>query len=138
MPEMKIPGSFKHYVEMFKVLDGKGQLWSPSGQFLGLLSSDPNNANSIINPEGEYGSPFSLKSIHNPHGVYGGSNGINSPFNPNCINPPLILYKGKPVLVVTNNPNVFTNGLKAIDPYIMLGIYEEFSNAKSKEAFFDV
>lgn len=130
---MKIPGHFKRYVEIFQSIDGKGQLWSPSGQFLGLLSSNPNDANSIINPEGEYGSPFSGNSIHNPQGMYGGSDGIKSPFNPNCINPPIILYNGQPIFVLTINPNAYTNGLKTVDPYLMLAIYEELSHAKSNK-----
>lgn len=129
---MKIPSAFKPLVELFQVLDGKGQLWSPSGEFLGLLSSDPHNKHSILNSQGDYGSPFSAKSIHNPQSPYGGTSGIYSPFNPNCINAPVVLYQGKAVLVVTSNPNVFTNGLKSVDPYVMLGIYEELANVESK------
>ncbi len=129
---MNIPVFFKALVEVFQAIDGYGQLWSPSGQFLGLLSSDSNDANSIINPQGSYGSPFSVKSIHNPQGLYGGSEGIYSLFNPNCINPPVILYQGQAILVVTSNLNVFTNGLKTVDPYLMLTIYEELGDTAPK------
>ncbi|MCA1994118.1 MAG: hypothetical protein LDL41_19035 [Coleofasciculus sp. S288] len=129
---MKIPDALKPLVERFQVLDGKGQLWSPSSQFLGLLSSDSHHKHSIINPQGEYGSPFSPTSIQNPQGQYGGSDGMYSPFNPNCSNPPVILYQNQPVIVVTSNPNVFTNGLKRVDPYLMLAIYEELASAKLK------
>jgi hypothetical protein len=130
--EMNIPVAFQPFVEVFKALDGHGQLWSPTGQFLGRLSSDPHNKHSIINPQGVYGSPFSEESIHNPRGFYGGEGGIYSPFNPNCINPPVILYQSQPRLILTSNLNVFTNGLKAVDPYLMLAIYEELSNATPK------
>jgi hypothetical protein len=132
MPKMNIPVIFKPLVEVFQAIDGQGQLWSPSGQFLGLLSSNSNDPNSILNTQGSYGSPFSLKSIHNPQGVYGGSAGMYSPFNLNCLNPPIILYQRQPILVVTSNLNVFTNGLKSVDPYLMLTIYEELGNTSSK------
>lgn len=132
MAEMKIPGVFKPYVTVFRILDGYGQLWSPSGQFLGLLSSDPHHPYSIINPLGNYGSPHSSTSIHNPQSLYGGANGIYSPYNPRCINPPIILYQGDPVLVLTWNLNVFTNGLNIVDADLMLAIYEQFSNSISQ------
>jgi hypothetical protein len=133
MHEMKIPGVFQPYVEVFQILDGYGQVWSPSGQFLGLLSCDAHNPYSIINPLGNYGSPHSSTSIHNPQSPYGGPNGIYSPYNLRCINPPVILYQGNPVLVLTWNLNVFTNGLNIVDADLMLAIYEELSNSTSKQ-----
>ncbi|HEY9603881.1 MAG TPA: hypothetical protein V6C85_19855 [Allocoleopsis sp.] len=132
MAQMKIPGVFKPYVVIFRILDGYGQLWSPSGQFLGLLSSDLHHPYSIINPLGNYGSPHSSTSIHNPQSLYGGANGIYSPYNPDCLNPPIILYQGDPVLIVTWNLNVFTNDLNIVDADLMLAIYEQFSNSISQ------
>jgi hypothetical protein len=127
---MNIPVAFKAYIKLFQILDNHGQLWSPSGQFLGLLSSNPDHPKSIINPVGAYGSPFSPTSIQNPQSLYGGSNGIYSPYNLNCINPPAIFYKNKPILVLTWNLNVFTNGLNIVDADLMVTIYEELSRSK--------
>lgn len=129
---MNIPASLQPLAELFQMLDGKGQLWSPSRQFLGLLSSNPNHPNSIINPDGVHGSPHSLISIHNPKGLYGGSQGTYSPYNINSVNPPIIVYKGKPLLVVTWNCNISTNGLKIINADLMIAIYEELSTSSSK------
>ncbi len=127
---MNIPKALQPYVDLFQVLDGYGQIWSPCGQFLGLLSSIPHNSNSIINPYGPYGSPHSPISIQNPQGLYGTSQGIYSPYNPNCINPPVIFHQGHPLLLLTRNLNIFTNGLIIVDPDLMLTIYEELSNSK--------
>jgi hypothetical protein len=126
---MKIPAALKAYVELFQALDGYGQLWCPSGQYLGRLSSDPHHPNSITNSRGKYGSPYSPTSIHNPQCPYGSPDGFHSPFNPHCRNSPIILYQGQPLLVVTSNFSVFTNGLKTVDPYLMLTIYEELANS---------
>ncbi|HAA30544.1 MAG TPA: hypothetical protein DCE56_26245 [Cyanobacteria bacterium UBA8553] len=125
---MKIPGVFKPYLVVFQILDGYGQLWSPSGQFLGLLSSNQRHLNSIINPKGPYGSFYSPSSIQNPQGLYGSPEGIYSPYNPHCINPPVIFFRGQPLLVLTRNLNLYTNGLNIVDVDLMLTIYEELSN----------
>jgi hypothetical protein len=127
---MNIPEALQPYVVLFQVLDGYGQIWSPCGQFLGLLSSVQNNPNSIINPYGSYGSPHSPTSIQNPQGLYGTSEGIYSPYNPNSVNPPVIFYQGHPLLLLTRNLNIFTNDLTIVDPDLMLTIYEELSNSK--------
>lgn len=125
---MKIPAVYKPCVEVFQALDGHGQLWSPCGQFLGQLSSQTDPINSIINPTGDYGSPFSLTSIHNPQCQYGGDSGKYSPFNPNCKNPPVVFYRTQPLFVLSTNPCLYTNDLNVIDPYLLLSIYEALGN----------
>lgn len=125
---MKIPAVFQPYIEIFQALDGHAQLWSPGGQFLGRLCSKSDYINSIINPRGDYGSPYSQTSIHNPLCPYGGDNGSKSPFNPNCGHPPVVFYRNKPLFVLTTNLRVHTDGLKIIDPYLLLAIYEALSD----------
>lgn len=125
---MKIPSICQPYLEVFQAIDGHAQLWSPSGQFLGRLCSDIHKINSITNPLGDYGSPYSLTSIHNPDGEYGGETGEYSPFNPNSKNPPIVFYRCQPLLVATTHLGLYTNGLKLIDPYLMLTIYEALSS----------
>ncbi len=124
---MKIPLALQPYVEIFQALDGHGQLWSPEGQFLGRLSSKADYINSLINPQSEYGSPHSLISIHNPQSQYGGDSGAYSPFNPKCSNPPIVFYRYQPLFVLTTNFELATNGLKTVDPYLVLTIYEALS-----------
>lgn len=125
---MKIPAVYQPCVEVFRALDGHGQLWSPCGQFLGQVSSRTDHIQSIINPTGDYGSPFSLTSIHNPQCQYGGDSGKYSPFNPNCKNPPVVFYRTQPLFVLSTNPCLYTNDLIVIDPYLLLSIYEALGN----------
>ena len=106
-------------------IDGMAQLWSANGQFLGLLSSNQYDANSISNFHGIYGSPHGLYSIRNLYGMYGGEYGLYSPYNPYCLNPPIIFYQGQAVLMVTRNTYVVANGLPIIDPDFLLGMYAQ-------------
>jgi len=111
-------------LEFLQAIDGTGQLWAANGQFLGLLSSNANDPNSIINPYGLYGSQTSLTSIRNPSCSYSGIAGICSPYNPISIYPPSIVYQNQAVLVVTRNQTLITNGLEVVDPDLVVGIYE--------------
>jgi hypothetical protein len=109
-------------------VNGVAQLYAADGQFLGVLSSNLYDLNSICNPNGIYGSSWGIFSIRNPYSLYGSTYGIYSPYNPNSINPPVIWYQGQPMLVVTKNSNVLTNGLPIIDPDLVLGIYGQLAN----------
>lgn len=66
-------------------------LVSPSGKYLGTLSSNPYDANSVSNPYGQYGSPYSSDSINNPYGQYGSPYSNQSPNNPYASQPPIIV-----------------------------------------------
>ena len=61
-----------------------------TGKYLGNLSSNPYDANSISNPYGRYGSEYSADSINNPYGKYGSQYSNDSPNNPYATNPPAI------------------------------------------------
>lgn len=111
-------------LEFLASADGIAQLWAVDGQFLGVLSSNQSDPNSITNPN-TYGSFYSYHSIKNPASLYGGACGLYSPYNITCINPPVILYQGQPMLVVSKNQSVLTNGLSMIDPDLMLSIYTQ-------------
>ena len=113
-------------VEFLQAIDGIGQIWAQDGQFLGLLSSNPNDPNSIINPT-TYGNSYSYTSIKNSYSSYGGAYGVYSPYNHYCPKPPVILYQGQAVLVVTRNSYAQTNGLPVVDPDTILGIYSQLS-----------
>jgi hypothetical protein len=61
-------------------------------QYLGNLSSNPYNPNSLSNPYGA-GSPYNPNSINNPYGRYGSPYSPNSATNPYATNAPQ-LYDG--------------------------------------------
>ncbi len=103
-------------------VNGAAQLWAEHGHFLGQLSSDQYDSQSILNPR-TYGSSYSYSSIQNPDSPYGGTCGMYSPYNPNCINPPVIVYEQRSVLLVTRNIDLQTNSLPIVDPDLMLGVY---------------
>ncbi|MDF5721420.1 MAG: hypothetical protein PUP91_13265 [Rhizonema sp. PD37] len=112
-------------LDFLTAINGIGQLWATDGQFLGLLSSERNDLNSINNPYGIYGSQNGLYSIRNSHGIYGGQYGLYSPYNAYCHNPPIIFYVGQPAIIVTKNVYAQTNGLTRVDPDLLLGVYAQ-------------
>lgn len=64
-----------------------------SGKYLGNLSANPYDPNSVSNPYGRYGSQYSQDSINNPYGQYGSRYSNDSPNNPYATNPPGIYGK---------------------------------------------
>jgi hypothetical protein len=61
------------------------------GKFLGTLSLNSNDPNSVSNPYGRYGSQYSPDSINNPVGKYGSPYSDKSINNPYATNPPIII-----------------------------------------------
>ncbi|MDM9380454.1 hypothetical protein QUB80_07025 [Chlorogloeopsis sp. ULAP01] len=110
-------------------VNGIAQLFGGDGQFLGVLSSNTYEANSILNQYGFYGGQYGVFSISNPYGLYGGQWGVYSPYNPYCTYPPVIIYGNNPVIIVTRNPYVQTNGLPIIDPDLLLGVYAQLTQS---------
>ncbi len=70
-------------------------LVSPDGQYLGELSANPYDPNSVANPYGRYGSQFSPDSVNNPYGRYGSQFSNQSANNPYATNPPLIIRRNR-------------------------------------------
>ena len=66
-------------------------LVSPSGKYLGRLSSNQYDPDSVSNPYGRYGSRYSPDSINNPYGQYGSRYSNQSPNNPYATQAPLII-----------------------------------------------
>jgi hypothetical protein len=64
---------------------------SPDGTFLGEITFNSYDSNSISNKYGNYGSPYSQTSIFNEYGKYGSPYGQNSPFNEYSNIPPKIM-----------------------------------------------
>ena len=66
-----------------------------TGKYLGTLSSNPNDPDSVSNPFGQYGSQYSQDSINNSLGEYGSPYSNKSINNPYATNPPIILDSDK-------------------------------------------
>lgn len=115
-------------VEFLASVNGVAQLYASDNQFLGVLSSNRYDVNSISNPHGIYGGVHGLYSISNPHGIYGGVHGLHSPYNSYCLNPPVVIYEGQPVLMTTRNPYAQTYGLPVVDPDLLIEVYAQISN----------
>jgi hypothetical protein len=112
-------------------INGAGQLWAADGQFLGVLSSDRYDSNSINNIDGMYGSRYGTYSISNPCGVYGGTYGMYSPHNSYCLNPPFVIYQGQAVLFLSKNPNFQANGVLVIDPDFVVSVYAQLGKKRN-------
>jgi len=61
------------------------------GVYLGTLSANRYDADSVSNPYGEYGSRYSDKSINNPYGEYGSRYSPYSATNPYTTTAPIIV-----------------------------------------------
>ena len=59
--------------------------------FLGKLTTNIYDSDSIYNKYGTYGSKYSTKSIWNDYSNYGGEYSSYSPFNSYSLNPPYIV-----------------------------------------------
>jgi len=62
-----------------------------TGKYLGNLSANQDDPDSVSNPHGRYGSKDSADSINNPDGKYGNSQSNDSPNNPYATNAPIVL-----------------------------------------------
>lgn len=116
-------------IDFLAAIDGVAQLYAGDNQFLGVLSSNQYDVNSISNACGLYGSTCGVYSIRNSVGIYGSSCGIYSPYNTYCQNPPIVIYQGQVVFIVTNNSYAQTYGLPVVDPDLLLGVYAQLRNS---------
>lgn len=77
-----------------RIKKGESFLVANDGQFLGKLTFNKFDSESILNSFGEYGNRFSSKSIYNRFGNYGNRFSSLSPFNNFTNTPPKIYIKG--------------------------------------------
>ena len=71
--------------------------------FLGSLSPNSLDSDSIFNTFGAYGSRYSQTSIYNSYGHYGGGYSTLSPYNPYTGTPPRVYHKGQFLAYLTVN-----------------------------------
>jgi hypothetical protein len=116
-------------------LDGQVGLVAQDGNFLGLMSSNINHPNSVINPN-TYANCYG-QTIHNQYSPYGGQYGSYSPYNSYCLNPPILflIENNQQLALLTRNQYVINNGLDIIDPDFMFGVLYELAGQHSSRGF---
>lgn len=82
-------------------------LLSQDGQYLGKLTLNKFDTESILNQYGSYGSRFATTSIWNQYSTYGSRYSSYSPFNPYTSTPPFIYLRGRIVGYLTVNGFMF-------------------------------
>jgi len=100
-------------------LDGRSELRSANGTFLGDISSNKLASNSICNKLGSYGSALASFSVRNKLGTYGSSLSNESAYNQIASFPPRIVYQGNVVGHLTKNSLV----LDGVDPDVLFAAY---------------
>lgn len=77
-----------------RIRRGESFLVAADGQFLGQLSSNKYQLESVMNEYGSYGSIYSTTSIFNQYSAYGSPFNTLSPFNQYSQTPPKIYLRG--------------------------------------------
>lgn len=104
------------YALDFADLEG-ASIVAQDGQFLGIVSTDKYDSDSINNPYGSYGSEYSSTSIFNDYSRYGSKYSSLSAFNSIASKPPMIYKDGKFIAYLTIN----TTKTPRVDPYALIG-----------------
>ncbi|MGB3205446.1 MAG: hypothetical protein WBB28_10690 [Crinalium sp.] len=105
-------------IDLLQALDGNAQIYAIDGQYLGIISSQKYDGDSTCNRFGQYGSSFSSTSASNKFSTYGSAYSILGAYNPNATKPPVIIYQGRVVGVLTKNRRM-SDG---IDPDLIYGV----------------
>jgi len=85
---------------------GESYLIAQDEQYLGKITSDKYDNQSILNQYGPFGSKYSTTSIFNPYSSYGSKYGSFSINNPYCNTPPKLFINGKLIGFVSVNKYV--------------------------------
>lgn len=96
-----------------RIQRGESFLIAADGQFLGILSSNKFQTESVMNEYGLYGSRYSSTSIFNQYCKYGSEYNILSPYNRYSQTPPRIFIRG--TLIGYLSANQFVNN--RLDPH---------------------
>lgn len=86
-----------------RIRRGESFLIAADGQFLGILSSQKFQTESVMNEYGSYGSSYSSTSIFNRYCNYGNEYNSLSPFNSYSHNPPRVFVRGSLIGYLTVN-----------------------------------
>lgn len=88
------------------IFSRKAVLVAQDGTFLGRLTADRHDTESIWNPLGKHGTPYSELSIFDPSGRFGGLSSDESPWNPSAKRPPMIKFGEEQLLHLTANGEI--------------------------------
>jgi len=105
-PKVTFNDSFKSEKDFSNLIGAK--IVAGDNTFLGYISFDPLDPNSISNQYGDYGGVYSVKSIFNPYGVYGSIYSQFSPLNPYSSTPPKIIKNNRMIGFLSSNPYQMT------------------------------
>jgi hypothetical protein len=97
-------------------------LVADDGQFLGKLTSNSIDIESILNTLGKFGSQYSTTSIKNRFSQYGSPFSSLSPYNGFTNTPPTIYLKGMKYGYLTKNKYKF--GIR-VDPDLLLDFLKD-------------
>lgn len=103
-----------------KSLDGRATLLADDGTYLGRISSNKYDSDSVCNRYGEYGSKYASTSVRNKYGTYGSAYSGSSAYDKYTSTPPAIILGGVQVGYLTKN-RVLPG---AIDPDILFATYD--------------
>lgn len=103
-------------LQIIPQLDGNAYLMGNGGNFIGSVSSDPTDDNSICNPFGPFGSKDGILSIRNRSGNLGNLYSQISAYNSYANQPPILIYKGKRMVYLTKNEDLD----ETLDPDLLL------------------
>ena len=78
-----------------RIEDG-GRIYGQDGTYLGRLNANRYDPESVANPYGRYGSPYSSTSINNPYSPYGSPYSNLSARNPYATQPPVVRWYQHP------------------------------------------
>lgn len=92
--------------------DNESYLIAQDGQFLGKITNNNYDTDSILNEYGPYGSAYSTTSIFNEYSDYGSRYGQYSINNPYCSQPPKLIINGSLLGLITSNKTI-QNGISA-------------------------
>ena len=83
--------------------DSDVELVAQDEQFLGKLTDDPTNPDSLLNEYGPHGGLYGPISIFNQYSQYGSRYGVYSLRNPYCVAPPKLMLNDSALCVITAN-----------------------------------
>lgn len=98
-----------------RIARGESFIFANDGQFLGKLSLNRFDNESISNVFGPYGSKYSSTSINNIFSIYGSRYSSLSPNNPYTSTPPRIFLRGSFWGLLTVNRFIYGNKLNPLE-----------------------
>ncbi|QDH23371.1 hypothetical protein [Saccharibacillus brassicae] len=83
------------------------EIYSYDGRtFLGTLSTNTYDPDSVFNKYGLYGSKYRIDSIWNQYGLFGSDYSLTSAWNKYTVTPPILVYDGEIVGYVSANKSL--------------------------------